>query len=283
LCLESLAAGKCRCDLFLADYNYSYFVPLEVIEKFFESDMLCFMKNKPLIFTMISILCIIEPIIKILYFKAITHFDFMVIMTNLNTRDSFKDVFDFWLVYPIAGILMFKLRKWSYFAFMSLLGYIVYSIMTYEKYTWPYNSDSPFMYHYLVVIMSVMVFMAFLLPGVREPFFDRRLRWWEPKVRYKVGINCCLKNDTLIFPSEIINISVSGAFLKESSYFKIGDKLDLEFNFLGKEISLPVMVIHKHSVSGRNGYGVQFTFKSFKQNVLVARIINVLKQSSQAV
>lgn len=232
---------------------------------------------------MISILCMIEPVIKILYFKAITHFDFMVIMTNLVAKESFRDVFDFWLVYPLAGLLLLKLRKWTYFAFMSLLTYIVYNIMTYEKYTWPYNSDSPFMYHYLVVIMAVMVFMAFLLPGVWEPFFDRRVRWWEPKVRYWVGINCSLKNHVLIFPSEIINISLTGAFLKDSSYFKVGDSLDLEFNFLGKDISLPVKVVHRHSVHGRNGYGVQFAFKSFKQNVLVAKIISVLKQSSKPV
>ena len=166
------------------------------------------MKNKPLIFTLISILCIIEPIIKILYFKAITHFDFMVIMTNLVAKNSFRDVFDFWLVYPLSGILLFKLRKWTYFAFMSLLAYIVFNIMTYEKYTWPYNSDSPFLYHFVVVVMTVMVFMAFLLPGVWEPFFDRRVRWWEPKVRYPVGINCSLKNESIIFSSEIINISL---------------------------------------------------------------------------
>ena len=241
------------------------------------------MKNKPLFFSLISILCIIEPLIKVLYFKAITHFDFMVIMSNLVARDSFRDVFDFWLVYPLAGILLLKLRKWTYFAFMSLLAYIVYSITTYEKYTWPYNSDSPFMYHYIVVIMAVMLFMAFLLPGVWEPFFDRRVRWWEPKVRYPAGINCALKNDNLIFASEIINISLTGAFLKESSYFKVGDKLDLEFSFLGQEVSLPVTVIHKHSLGGRHGYGVQFSFKSFKQNVLIARIIHVLKQSNKGV
>ncbi len=232
---------------------------------------------------MISILCIIEPLIKVLYFKAITHFDFMVIISNLFARDSFRDVFDFWLVYPLAGLLLLKLRKWTYFAFMTLLAYIIYNITTYEKYTWPYNSDSPFMYHYVVVIMAVMLFMAFLLPGVWEPFFDRRVRWWEPKVRYPAGINCALKNENLIFASEIINISLTGAFLKDSSYFKVGDKLDLEFSFLGKEVSVPVTVIHKHSLGGRHGYGVQFTFKSFKQNVLVARIIHVLKHSNKAV
>jgi len=61
------------------------------------------------------------------------------------------------------------------------------------------------------------------------------------------------------------------------------NKLDLEFSFLGKEVSVPVTVIHKHSLGGRHGYGVKFTFKSFKQNVLVARIIHVLKQSNKAV
>lgn len=255
---------------------------LENVEKFFESDKMRPMKNKPLIFTIISLLCLIEPVIKVLYFKAITHFDFMVIMTNLMTRDSFRDVFDFWLVYPLAGLLIIKLRKWSYFSFMGMLVYIVYNILTYERYTWPYYSESPFMYHYAVVSVSVMVFLMFLLPGVREPFFDKRVRWWEPQARYAVGINCSLKNDSLIFPSEIINISMSGAFLKDSSYFKVGDKLDLEFNFLGQDVSLPVMVIHKHSTNGRNGYGVKFNFKSFKQNVTVARIINIIKQSNKA-
>ena len=241
------------------------------------------MKNKPLIFTVISLLCLVEPLIKILYFKAITNFDFVVIFANLMTRDSFKDVFDFWLVYPIAGILLLKLRKWSYFTFMGLLVYIVYNILSYEKYTWPFNSDSPFLYHYAVVSLSTMVFMAFLLPAVREPFFDRRIRWWEPKVRYNVGINCTLKNQMLIFPSEILNISMSGAFLKDSTYFKVGDKLEMEFSFMGNQINLPVEVVHKHTIHGRHGYGVKFNFRSFRQNLLVAKLIRVIKQSSRVI
>ena len=243
--------------------------------------LLGLMKNKPLIFTIITILCLIEPLIKILYFKAITHFDFMTIMTNLVARNSFKDVFDFWLVYPLAGLFLIKIRKWTYFAFMGILIYIVYSIFTYEKYTWPYNSDSPFMYHYVIVAIASIVFLMFLLPTIREPFFDRKLRWWEPQTRYQVGINCSLKNDSLVFSSEILNISLTGALLKESTYFKVGDKLDLEFSFLGEDISLPVMVVHKLSANGLQGYGVKFNFKSFKQSVVISKIINVIKQSSK--
>jgi hypothetical protein len=241
------------------------------------------MKNKPLIFTVISILCFIEPLIKVLYFKATTHFDFVVILSNLLARDSFRDVFDFWLVYPLAGLLLWRLRKLTYFAFMSILVYIVYSILSYEEYTWPYNSDSPFVYDYVVVVMAVAVFVTFLFPKVREPFFDRRVRWWEPKTRYSVNINCQLKNDQLIFPSRILNISLTGAFLKDSNYFRPGDKLNLEFDFLGSEISLPVEVVDKHVIKGQLGYGVKFAFKSFRQNLQISRIIKVIKRSNPSV
>ena len=123
--------------------------------------------------------------------------------------------------------------------------------------------------------------MTFFLPGFREPFFDRRVRWWEPKVRYSVGINCSLKNASVIFNSEIINISLSGVFLKDSSSFKVGDVLNLNFNFLGSDITLPVKVVHKHTIVCRNGCGVQFCFKSFKQSVKIAKIINVLRHSKR--
>jgi hypothetical protein len=241
------------------------------------------MKHKPLIFSIISLLCIIEPLIKVLYFKASTHFDLMLILNNLMARNSFREVFDFWLVYPVAGVLLIKLRKWTYFGFMGILIYIVYEILTYEQYTWPYNSDSPLLYHYGVVVLSIVVFMIFLFPSIREPFFERRVRWWERKTRYEVGINCSLKNDTIIFPSQIFDISMTGAFLKESSYFKIGDHLDMEFTFMDKAISLPIVVVHRHSIGGKHGFGVKFAFKSFKQNVLLAKIINLIKKTNKAI
>ncbi len=237
------------------------------------------MKNKPLIFTVLSILCLIEPAIKVLYFKAITHFDFMVIFANLQARNSFMEVVDFWLIFPIAGMLILKLRKWTYFAFMGVLAYINYNIFTYEKYTWPYNSDSPFMYNYVVAILSVAVFAYFLSPKVREPFFDRRVRWWEPKTRYNVRIHCKLHSNNFAFPTEIINISQTGAFLLDSKYMKAGDQLQMEFNFLGQTIILPVEIIHKHTVQNQTGYGVKFNFNTLAQSMRMAKVINVIKKS----
>jgi hypothetical protein len=237
------------------------------------------MKNKPFIFTILSILCLIEPLIKVLYFKATTHFDFVVILANLKTRNTFMEVLDFWLIFPLAGLLIVKLRKWSYFAFLGVLTYINYNIFTYEKYTWPYNSETPFFYNYVVAILSLGVFAYFLSPKVREPFFDRRVRWWEPKIRYNVNISCKLQSNNLTFPSTILNLSQSGAFIQESKYMKVGDLLQMEFNFLGQTITVPVEVVNKHMIKNQSGFGLKFHFKNLKQSIMMTKVMNVLKKS----
>lgn len=237
------------------------------------------MKNKPFIFTVLSVLCFIEPLIKVLYFKATTKFDFVVIFANLQARNTFMEVIDFWLIFPIAGMLIMRLRRWTYFTFMAVLCYINYNIFTYEKYTWPYNSDSPFLYNYLVAISSLAVFVYFLLPRTREPFFDRRVRWWEPKTRYNVHIPCRLQGSHLTFPSQILNISQSGAFVQDSKYLKVGDMLVMEFNFLGQTLSLPCEVVSKHTIQNHTGYGLKFNFKTLKQSVTMSKVIKILKKS----
>lgn len=238
------------------------------------------MKNKPLFFTIISILCFIEPLIKILYFKAITHFDFVVILANLKSRNTFLEVFDFWLVFPMAGILILKLRKWTYFAFLGILIYINYNIFTYEKYTWPYNSDTPFMYNYVITFLSLLVFAYFLLPKTRQPFFDGRVRWWEPMTRYNVQMSCKLHSKNLVFPTQILNISRTGAFLLDSRYLNVGDHLELEFTYKDMQLLIPVEVINKHTVRNQLGFGVKFHFKNFGQSLKMSKFIAVLKRSN---
>ncbi len=231
------------------------------------------MKNKPFIFSVLSLLCFVEPMIKVLYFKAATDFDFMVIISNLLARNTFREVMDFWLVFPLAGLLILKLRRFTYFAFMGVLLYIVHNIVTYEKYTWPYNSDEPFIYNKIVAFIAMGVFVYFLSPKARQPFFDRRVRWWEPKTRYTVNLNCKLDNGHLCFPSSIMNLSQTGAFIAYSPYVKVGDKIQLEFNFLSNVISIPMEIMNEHDILGQKGFGVRFLL-TYGQSVMMSRVIN---------
>jgi hypothetical protein len=237
------------------------------------------MRKKPFIFTLVSILCLIEPVFKILYFKATTGFDFSTILSNLLTRQSFFEVIDFWLIYPIAGIMILKLRKLNYYSFMGILVYIFYSIMTYEKYTWPYNSDTPFIYNYVVTLLSFGIFIYFLLPSTRRPFFDARVRWWEPMVRYNVQLPCFLSRGDLSFQGHILNISKSGVFIKDNSEVEVGDKIHLDLSAMGHNISLNIVVMNKHAMHGQLGFGAKFEFASLSERFRIRRLIAHIKDS----
>lgn len=237
------------------------------------------MKNKPLFFTILSIMCLIEPAIKILYFKASTDFEFSVILGNLLSRNSFIDVIDFWFMFPIAGLLLMKIRKWTYFSFLASLAYINYKIFSYEKYTWPFNTAEPLFYHYVVAFASVAIFIYMLMPKTREPFFNQRVRWWEPKARYTVSIPCKLQNSTVTFQTNILNISQSGAFLQDCPYLKVGERFQLEINFLGEMINVDVDVVNKHTSQNVVGFGVKFNFKTINQGMKITKVMKVLKKT----
>lgn len=237
------------------------------------------MRKKPFIFTLISILCLIEPLIKIFYFRALTHFDYWVIIKNLSARESFFEVIDFWLVFPIAGLLILKLRKFNYFAFMGILSYIIYSIVTYEEYTWPYNSDSPFFYNYALTVCSLMVFIYFLLPGTRKPFFDARVRWWEPMQRYSVHLPCFLSHGELTFSAHILNISKSGVFIDDSPHVKVGDRLRMNLSALGVTLDLELEVMNKHLLKNQMGFGAKFRINGIAQDLKLRSLIRKIKRA----
>lgn len=236
------------------------------------------MKHKPLIFKILMTLLFVEPLIKLLYFKASTQFDFSTIIENVMARNAPRDIFDFWLVFPLAGLMLVKIRKWSYFGFLFLLGYLVMSIATYEQYTWPYNSDRPLAYHYFVIAFSLAAFAYFLMPQVRAPFFIRRLRWWENKTRYKSHIPAKVSGSKKTFQTEILNISETGAFLADSEFLNPGDELEIEFKANGLTMELPIKVVGKHNSGNQYGYGVQFFPRTITQKFHLIRLIREIKE-----
>ena len=270
---------KFTCKIVLAINLSNSFTQSPALESFFQSANMGLMKNKPIIFSILSVLCLIEPLIKVLYFKAATDFDFMVIIANVMSRNTFREVLDFWLVFPVAGLLILKLRRMTYFSFMGVLLYIIHNIVTYEKYTWPYNSEEPFIYNKIVAVIAMAVFTYFLSPKARQPFFDRRVRWWEPKTRYSVNMNCKVDNGHLCFPSSIMNLSQTGAFISYSPYLKVGDKVQVEFNFLSNVITLKMEIMNEHEILGQKGFGVRFLM-NYGETIMMSRVIGKISMLS---
>lgn len=237
------------------------------------------MKNKPLIFSLLTALCLIEPLIKVLYFKATTHFDFGLILANLVERNRPSEIVDFWFVFPVAGLLILKLRRWTYAGFMALMAYNIYKVASYEAYTWPYNGPSPFLYDYLVLAGCSAIFVWFLFPNVRRPFFDQRVRWWETTTRYPVAIACRLENRTMGFNTLVSNISKTGLFVRFGAYLENGTRFNLELDHLGLVLRIPVEVVHRHSFDGHEGYGLRFVFNTWRDFLAVNMLVGSIKKN----
>jgi hypothetical protein len=238
------------------------------------------MKQKPLIYILISIFCVIEPLVKLFYFRITTDFKFDVIFSNVFARTGFFEIFDFWLVFPLTGLTLLKIRKWTYFAFMSFLIYIIYSILTYEKYTWPYYSESPFLYHYVLVGLCCVGFIYFLFPEVRQPFFDRTIRWWENKRRFHVNIPCEVKLGSAVYATTIMNLSQTGAFLKGTPELQDLKAADLTFTYGDLKLLLPMTLISHHNYNNVPGIGVKFEFKNWGSKLQAARLMKKVKKAA---
>jgi hypothetical protein len=239
------------------------------------------MKQKPLIYILISLFCLIEPMVKLFYFKVSTDFDFSIIFSNVFARTGVKEIFDFWLVFPFTGLMLIKIRRWTYFSFMGLLLYNVYSILTYEKYTWPYYSESPFLYHYILVGICCAGFIYFLFPEVRDPFFDKTIRWWETKKRYGVQIPCKIKLGSSEISSDILNISQTGAFIKATDGLSDIKAADLIFDYKNIKLSIPIICISTHKYQNQEGFGYLFNIKNWGAKLQVARLIRIIKKEAE--
>jgi uncharacterized membrane protein len=141
------------------------------------------MKHKPLIFILIAAFHIIEPLIKVAYFKITTPFSTSTIISNIAQISTAREIFEFWFLFPLAGLALMGVKKWSYPVFVGAQIYSIYSHLTYEQYTWPYVSQVPFVSSLVLLFINTMVIIYFALPDVRKPFFDRSVRWWETRTR----------------------------------------------------------------------------------------------------
>lgn len=240
------------------------------------------MKKRPLLLTLLCIILFLEPLTKILYLKLATGFNFTLVIANIMQIDSAKNFFDFWLAFPIAGLALVKIRKWSYTLFMGMQLYSLINILTYEKHTWPYVSESPMFTSVAIVLFNILLIVYFLLPDTRRPFFDKKARWWEPKTRYRTNIPCVInfESKNAIPLCAIHNISQSGAFIVTPSSLLQYNEITLDFKVLGDHFCFNAEVIGNHITDGVEGFGIQFKVKNISDYLKMRKLITHLKITS---
>ncbi len=242
------------------------------------------MKHRPLPFVILAILHLIEPLLKIAYFKATTNFPVIDIVENISHLNSSRAVFEFWLLFPIGGLALLGVKKWSYPVFVSVQMYSIYSHLNYEPFTWPYASSTPQWPSLFILGCNIAMIIYFLLPEIRKPFFNKEDRWWEHRERYTIRIPCSysLSSSNALKDAEILNISHSGAFitLPESEAI-CGEKMIVNITFINDNICLNAKIISAHEFDDEIGFGIAFEYDNIWEKLYMTKIIKLISRAAK--
>lgn len=237
------------------------------------------MKTRPFVLKLLGLLCLVEPLLKTLLLAHNTHSNFLQLSSQLIRLDPFLSFFEYWLLFPLAGVFLLLVKKWSYYAFFSVMGYALY--LNYQVFIIDnVVSDRP-LFSSIWILYFNLVILTYLLASkkLRTIFFDKSLRWWEPATRYNVSMPVFIevKGIEEKFESQIHNISSSGIFLVPDKRLHLGEKIKMHFHILGLSLVLEGEVRNSHTFNGVTGHGVEFIYTRIQERFAIFRLLRALK------
>lgn len=160
------------------------------------------------------------------------------------------------LVGPIvAGIAIYMCKKWSFFIYIvAMTALLVASIFGYVQRA----EQISLIGVALVYILNIGLVGYFLVPAVRQVYFDPRLRWWEALPRYSADFKAYILQGDRKVDAFVGNFSQSGMFVK--SEFIPQDHAEVSIEILHEKAVyvLKGSVIH-HQGQTLLGFGVKFS------------------------
>ncbi|MDH4129545.1 MAG: PilZ domain-containing protein [Spirochaetota bacterium] len=237
------------------------------------------MHKKPILIDILAIIYILAPVFSLLYFSYTIYGNLpSPISTYFNSLGSIAgptiDKIAFIACFPIAGIAIYMVRKWSYPVFFLVTAWALYG----NYVTWHNNPQGLSLSLLIVATVANFVGVAYvLIPEVRKLYLDPSLRWWESEPRYKVSLEN--KNDKGEKNGDITNISIGGIFIipSDNSSLQIGNSYPINFSFGDYKISLSGKVVH-HNPNYLKGYGIQFIDLNHEQKSNLKKLTKEFKR-----
>ncbi len=167
-------------------------------------------------------------------------------------------------LFPLAGLSIYLVKRWSYFLFVICWIAILY--INYLKWL----EEPYFLILVFIIFKSILGLVTvtyFLIPNVRAVYFNPRFRWWENAPRFRYEIPCKInKIDGLV-----LDISRGGAFVFCSDKVGLENVSELELNLEGRKTIIRGRVVH-HGVGRKNCMGIQFVGKNAHLNTFLNKL-----------
>lgn len=238
------------------------------------------MEHKPWPLVVLAFIHFIEPLTKILFYSVLFNISPLQIAESTYENETLIQQFNFFLLFPIAGIAIFAVKKWSLPVFLFIEVYVFTINIDYLNVL--YQTDQIFLFSCFIFFgaMNVIFVTYLLVPAVRIAYLDPRIRWWEASPRYHTNINCSINNS---LTGVIQNISRSGVFITTNYDLPMDSTVRLEFKFKAqdKEINLKpkALVLNKYDITNSTGYGAIFYELTKEEKCLIKVIIKFLDKS----
>ena len=157
----------------------------------------------------------------------------------------------------IAGAAIYACKKWSFYVYMVAITVLFgFSYIGYMSKV----DELSIVWAIFAYLINISIVIYFLIPAVRNVYFDRRMRWWEIQPRYECDYKAEWKfeDDFIMHPGEIGNISVNGLFLKSPIMPKEQDIIQITIPFDNQKTGQFKGKVIFHGDAKTFGFGVQF-------------------------
>lgn len=239
--------------------------------------------EKPKSFYFLAALLFLEPVFKVLYMKFQTEFSFETVLSTIFSMPSLVSHFEFWALFPLAGVALISQRSWSFAVFIAVQAYSLFAHFFYVEFTWPYVSDSPHLSSTFLLVFNTAIVLYFLVPEYRRPFWNMSQKLWRDTSRYATKLPTYFTlGDEKLYTS-IQNISQSGAYFQSSENIPVGETTILQFIINGKVHEAEAVVKRTHNTQDKNkyGYGVEFSKVSDPTKEILNQYIEKLETKLQ--
>lgn len=232
------------------------------------------MKKKPFVINFIALCYFVAPIINIWQVAWINHWPLT------GPRSVFLHFSQVeWALLALCPIVAFgimRVTKWGYFLFLGFSALLIMrTSLLYFK--------NPVYSLYLVLLFHVFIVGTvgyFLQKHIIAPYFNPKLKWWERDERFKVDLIAKIKVDDRFFEGQILDVSVSGCFLRYDKNLKLGDLVWINTSLNNEQFSVMgnVMWISRKEPQG---YGLMFVGTSKEDKRTIQRMVDYLKRSAK--
>lgn len=242
------------------------------------------MEYKPWPLILLAFVHFIEPISKIAFYSIFFQLSPLDAIVIEYQSGSAIQTFEFFFLFPIAGIALFAVKKWSFPLFVLVEVWVFITNLTYFNELYQSNQIWLLGFFIFFGILNIAVVGYLLLPAVRIAYLDPRVRWWEAKPRYSINIEGKVDGQTT---GTIVNISESGIFIAAHRNLPIDSEIELEFTLFESaalsqdfHIKLKALVVHKFTVDNVEGYGIRYIELSVSNRHLIRSMIRHLERAN---